>query len=74
MRSVVPTFCYHPTDAPMGRKFTDQAVVDALGPDWVDTPAKFQTHNVPADQEKTGEYQEKPGQRRGRGRPRKETV
>ena len=36
-----PTFRYHPTEAPTGRKFTDDAEFAALGPEWVDTPAKF---------------------------------
>lgn len=36
-----PTCRYHPTEAPLGRKFTDEAAFDALGPDWVDTPTKF---------------------------------
>ena len=35
------TFRYHPVLAPEGRKFTDDAKFDALGPEWVDTPAKF---------------------------------
>ena len=35
------TFRYHPIEAPTGRKFTDDAAFAALGPDWVDTPAKF---------------------------------
>lgn len=36
-----PTYRYHQTEAPAGRKFTDEAAFNALGPDWVDTPAKF---------------------------------
>ena len=38
-----PTYLYHPTEAPTGRKFTDEAAYAALGPDWVDTPTKFPT-------------------------------
>ena len=44
-----PTFRYHPTLAPEGKKFTNQADYDALGPEWVDTPAKFPLDPVPAD-------------------------
>lgn len=36
-----PTYRYHPTLAPNGIKFTDEDEFNALGPDWVDTPAKF---------------------------------
>lgn len=36
-----PTFWYHPTEAPLGRKFTDEAECVGLGPEWVDTPTKF---------------------------------
>ena len=36
-----PTFRYHPTLAPEGRKFTDEAEFNDLGPEWVDTPAKL---------------------------------
>lgn len=36
-----PRFRYHPTEAPQGKKFTDEAEFHALGPEWVDTPAKF---------------------------------
>ena len=35
------TFRYHPKLAPEGRKFTDEEAFNALGPEWVDTPAKF---------------------------------
>lgn len=35
------TFRYHPTEAPAGRLITSRAELDALGPEWVDTPAKF---------------------------------
>lgn len=36
-----PTFRYHPTLAPEGKKFTDEAEFAELGPEWVDTPAKL---------------------------------
>ena len=36
---------YHPTEAPTGRLFDTAAEQDALGPDWVDTPAKFPVVN-----------------------------
>jgi hypothetical protein len=36
-----PTFLYHPTLAPSGRKFVDEATLNALGDGWVDTPTKF---------------------------------
>lgn len=35
------TVMYHPTEAPTGRLFTDEAEFNALGPEWFDTPAKF---------------------------------
>lgn len=44
--AMYPTCRYHPTEAPLGRIFTDQAAMDALGPAWVDTPAKFSTVTV----------------------------
>ena len=36
-----PIYYYHPTEAPTGRRFTDEAEVAALGPEWVDTPTNF---------------------------------
>lgn len=36
-----PSFRYHPTDAPAGKLFQTHDELDALGPEWVDTPAKF---------------------------------
>lgn len=38
---MVPTFMYHPTIAPKGKKFTDDEAFAALSDEWVDTPAKF---------------------------------
>lgn len=68
----------------MGRKFTDQAIVDALGPDWVDTPAKFPAINWNPDIVNTSvlsnfdaaeiEATKFVVPKRKRGRPRKETV
>ena len=43
-----PSFSYHPTEAPKGRKFTNEAEYTALGPAWVDTPTKFPVLNVTA--------------------------
>lgn len=37
-----PTFMFHPTLAPEGRKFTDEAELHALSDEWVDTPTKCQ--------------------------------
>ena len=64
-----PTFRYSP-EVPQGRKFTDEAEFNALGPEWVDTPAKL----VPSEAEKTGENQENPGNRGRRGRTPKEAA
>ena len=36
-----PTWMYHPVDAPTGRLFRNDEEREALGPDWVDTPANF---------------------------------
>ena len=47
-----PTFKYHPTEAPQGKRFTDEAEFAALSAEWVDTPAKFAAPEdppVPAD-------------------------
>lgn len=41
MATHAPSFRYHPTEAPMGQLFATAAELDALGPDWVDTPAAF---------------------------------
>lgn len=38
---MIRTFMYHPTIAPEGRIFADEEAFHALGPEWVDTPAKF---------------------------------
>lgn len=44
-----PTFRYHPTLAPKGIKFTDEATFLALSDEWVDTPAKFEAAEPEAD-------------------------
>lgn len=36
-----PTVMYHPVLAPTGQTFTDEAALNALDEDWVDTPTKF---------------------------------
>ena len=41
MATHAPSFRYHPTEAPMGRLFATAAELDALGSEWVDTPAAF---------------------------------
>ena len=56
-----PTFRYSPS-ARDGVKFTDRATFEALGPEWVDTPAKLPP--VP-------EPEPEPVKR---GRPKKEEI
>lgn len=62
-----PIFRYHQTEAPLGKKFTDEAEFNALSADWVDTPAKF----APVEAETTGEIPENAPKR---GRKAKEKA
>ncbi len=41
MADHAPSFRYHATEAPAGKLFKTLDELDALGPEWVDTPAKF---------------------------------
>ena len=54
-----PIVFYHQTLAPTGKKFTVEAEVAGLGPDWVDTPTKF-VPVEPETPEDTGENPETP--------------
>lgn len=54
-KTFYPTFRYHQTLAPEGKRFTDEVEFGALGPGWVDTPAKF----VQAEPEPSGDQPEK---------------
>ena len=64
-----PTFRYHPTKAPHGRRFTDEAEFNALSEEWVDTPAKFPP---PTSAEIEARFDQLlPPETRRRGRPRK---
>lgn len=57
-----PTCRYHPTLAPKGALFTDEAAFAALSEEWVDTPAKFpvETEGHPIIPEETEESPVKP--------------
>jgi hypothetical protein len=58
-----PTYRYHPTLAPNGRKFTDQAELDALSDEWVDTPTKFPSADAESPHDDLGTVQ--PPKKRG---------
>lgn len=65
-----PTFRFHATEAPQGKRFTDEAELDALGPEWVDTPAKF----APTGAEKPAIADTKHASAEKKGRKAKETA
>lgn len=47
MAAHAPSYRYHATEAPEGQLFLTHEELDALGPAWVDTPAKFPLPAIP---------------------------